>query len=197
MKHISIRTLIALSMAAGGGSLGVIAACSSNSSAPSVDTRVRPAVRARLDQAARVRPHPAALVPTRTPAPAAKDANMLVTYDGPPANTDAGKLSCATPDGLTIKFNPILLGLRRHARVPSPGVRRWHPSGCGARGVPRTRRVHFDPYVRGIMITTMKAGDVTVVATSGGKCGSAPLPRPVHDRRVECWQRPIQQQHHR
>jgi hypothetical protein len=35
--------------------------------------------------------------------------------------------------------------------------------------------VHFDPYVRGIMITTRKAGDVTIVAQSGGKCGSAPL----------------------
>ena len=35
--------------------------------------------------------------------------------------------------------------------------------------------VDFHPYVRGIMITTMKAGDVTVVAPSVRKCGSAPL----------------------
>ena len=35
--------------------------------------------------------------------------------------------------------------------------------------------VSFQPYVTGIMITTMKAGDVTIVAKSGAMCGSAPL----------------------
>ena len=35
---------------------------------------------------------------------------MLVTYDGPPPNVDGGQLSCATPDGLTIKFNPMYSG---------------------------------------------------------------------------------------
>ena len=35
--------------------------------------------------------------------------------------------------------------------------------------------VSFQPYLSGIMITTMKAGDVTIVARTSSACGTAPL----------------------
>ncbi len=100
---------------------------------------------------------------------------MLVTYDGPPPNVDGGQLACATPDGLTIKFNPMYSGYdgTHTFQVPSfvvgmdPGTVTWGSSD--------PTMVNMQPYVRGIMITTMKAGDVTIIAQVGSMCGSAPL----------------------
>ena len=96
------------------------------------------------------------------------------------------QLSCSTPDGLPIKFNPIYSGFDgvHTYQVPvfvvgvDPSTVTWGSSD--------PTMVSFQPYVRGIMITTKKAGNVTIVARVGSQCGSAPLhDHPVHDRRVE------------
>jgi hypothetical protein len=99
----------------------------------------------------------------------------LITYDGPPPNVDGGLLTCATPDGLPIKYNPMYSGFdgTHSYQIPSfvvgvdPSTVTWGSSDPSM--------VAFQPYVRGIMITTKKAGDVTIVAKIGAKCGSAPL----------------------
>jgi hypothetical protein len=99
----------------------------------------------------------------------------LVTYDGPPPNTDGGLLGCNTPNGLPIKFNPVYSGYDgvHTYQVPvfvvgaNPGSVTWGSSD--------PTMVSFAPYVAGIMITTKKAGDVTIIATIGSMCGSAPL----------------------
>jgi hypothetical protein len=102
-------------------------------------------------------------------------AAMLVTYDGPPPNVDGGMILCATPDGLPIKFNPVYSGYDgvHSYQVPvfvvgaNPGSVTWGSSD--------PTMVSFQPYVTGIMITTRKAGDVTIVARIGSMCGTAPL----------------------
>lgn len=103
------------------------------------------------------------------------DATLLVTYDGPPPNVDGGHLLCATPDGLPIKFNPMYSGFDgvHTYQVPSfvdgvdPASVTWGSSD--------PTMVDLQPYVSGIMITTKKAGDVTIVARTSSACGSAPL----------------------
>jgi hypothetical protein len=99
----------------------------------------------------------------------------LVTYDGPPPNVDGGHLLCATPDGLPIKFNPMYSGFDgvHMYQVPS-FVEGVDPSSI-TWGSSDPTMVDMQPYVTGIMITTKKAGDVTIVARSGSMCGSAPL----------------------
>lgn len=99
----------------------------------------------------------------------------LVMYDGPPPSFADGGLACPTPDGLPIKFNPIYSGYDgvHNYQVPvfvvgvDPASVTW--------GASDPTMVSLQPYVSGIMITTMKAGDVTIVAQMGSKCGSAPL----------------------
>jgi hypothetical protein len=99
----------------------------------------------------------------------------LVTYDGPPSKVDGGQLTCATPDGLPIKFNPMYSGFdgTHTYQIPTfvvgvdPSTVTWGSSDPSMVGL--------QPYVRGIMVTTRKAGDVTLVATTGAKCGSAVL----------------------
>ena len=140
MKHISMRTFVALSVATGGGSLGVIAACSSNSSAPPPDN---------MDVSGPNSPGSSGSGSTASGSSSTsdtdagsgshQDANALVTYDGPPANADAGKLVCATPDGLTIKFNPIYSGFDgTHTYQVPMFVEGIDPAPV--HGVPRTRR---------------------------------------------------------
>jgi hypothetical protein len=170
MKHISMRTLIVLSLGTGGSSLSVIAACSSNSSAP-------------VDQASSGSSSSGSGGSGSSTSGSSMDTDAttgdmdsgIVTYDGPPGNVDGGVLSCDTPDGLTIKFNPIYSGFDgTHTYQVPVFVEGVDPSAV-TWGSSDPTMVHFDPYVRGIMITTRKAGDVTVVATGDGKCGSAPL----------------------
>ncbi len=109
-------------------------------------------------------------------------ADATVTmYDGPPPNVEGGLLQCASPDGVPIQFNPMYSGgstVRIRIRIPTfvvgadPASVTWGSSD--------PTMVQFQPYVTGIMITTLKAGDVSIVATvandAGGKtCGVAPL----------------------
>jgi hypothetical protein len=99
----------------------------------------------------------------------------LVTYDGPPPNVDGGMLSCATPNGLPIKFNPVYSGYdgTHTYQVPifvegvDPSTITW--------GSTDPTMVALAPYVAGIMITTRKAGQVDIIARAGGKCGSTHL----------------------
>jgi hypothetical protein len=99
----------------------------------------------------------------------------LVTYDGPPPNVDGGKLTCATPDGLSIKFKPMYSGFDGTHSYELPTFVVGVDPGTVTWGSSDPTMVAFQPYVLGIMITTRKAGDVDVIAQAGGKCGSAPL----------------------
>ena len=106
--------------------------------------------------------------------PGGEDATLLM-YDGPPPNVDGGHLLCATPDGLPIRFNPMYSGFdgTHTYQVPSfvdgvdPASVTWGSSD--------PTMVDLQPYITGIMITTKKAGDVTIVARTSTACGSAPL----------------------
>jgi hypothetical protein len=103
------------------------------------------------------------------------DDATLVSYDGPPPNVDGGHLLCATPDGLPIKFNPMYSGFDGVHTYQIPSFVEGVDPGSVTWGSSDPTMVELQPYVSGIMITTKKAGDVTIVANSGGKCGSAPL----------------------
>lgn len=100
----------------------------------------------------------------------------LVMYDGPPPNVDGGMLACSTPDGLPIKFNPIYSGYdgTHTYQVPAFVAGSTNP-GSITWGSSDPSKVSFAPYITGIMITTLAAGDVTIIATAGGKCGTAQM----------------------
>ena len=99
----------------------------------------------------------------------------LVTYDGPPPSLSEGGLACATPDGLPIKFNPVYSGYDGVHNYQVPVFVEGVDPGSVTWGASDPTMVSLQPYVAGIMITTRKAGDVTIVAQMGSKCGSAPL----------------------
>lgn len=99
----------------------------------------------------------------------------LVTYDGPPPNVDGGTLSCATPDGLAIKYNPMYSGFDGTHSYQIPTFVQGVDPGSITWGSSDPSMVAFQPYVRGVLITTKKAGDVTIVAQSGSMCGSSVL----------------------
>ena len=104
------------------------------------------------------------------------DATMgLVTYDGPPPNVDGGHLLCATPDGIPIKFNPMYSGFDGVHSYQVPSFVEGVDPASVTWGSSDPTMVDMQPYVTGIMITTKKAGDVTIVARSGSMCGTAPL----------------------
>jgi hypothetical protein len=164
--------MIALTLAAGGSSVGVIAACSSNSTSPNELTGGGDSSSGGSSGSSS---SSGGSMGTGTDATIGDMDSGLITYDGPPPNVDGGMLTCATPDGLTIKFNPIYSGFDgTHTYQVPVFVEGVDPSQL-TWGSSDPTMVHFDPYVTGIMITTRKAGDVTIIATSGGKCGSAPL----------------------
>jgi hypothetical protein len=98
-----------------------------------------------------------------------------VTYDGPPPNVDGGHLLCATPDGLPIKFNPMYSGFDGIHSYQVPSFVQGVDPASVTWGSSDPTMVDMQPYVTGIMITTKKAGDVTIVARTSSACGSAPL----------------------
>ena len=107
--------------------------------------------------------------------PVSVDDAGLVTYDGPPPNVDGGMLACSTPNGLSVKFNPVYSGFdgTHSYQVPvfvegvDPSTVTW--------GASDPSYVSLQPYVIGVMITTKKAGEVDIVASAGGKCGTTHL----------------------
>lgn len=103
----------------------------------------------------------------------------LVMYDGPPPTFADGSVMCATPNGVSIKFNPMYSGYDGVHTYQVPAVVDGVDPASVVWGASDPSMVQFDPYVTGIMITTKKAGNVQIIATvtSGGttKCGTAPL----------------------
>jgi hypothetical protein len=99
----------------------------------------------------------------------------LVTYDGPPPSFSDGGQLCPTPDGLPIVFNPVYSGYDGVHNYQVPVFVEGVDPGSVTWGASDPTMVSLQPYVAGIMITTKKAGDVTIVAQMGSKCGSAPL----------------------
>ena len=194
MKLVSTRVLILMCGGLTAGSVVVMAACgSSNSStltgSPNEDASVTGSSGAPTGGGSGTASGSAAsgssgsastgsgTSPFAPPADAGPAAALdaFATYDGPPPNVDGGMLACATPDGLPIKFNPIYSGYdgTHIYQVPvfvegvDPGTVTW--------GASDPTMVSLQPYVSGIMITTKKAGDVTIIARMGSQCGSAPL----------------------
>jgi hypothetical protein len=99
----------------------------------------------------------------------------LVTYDGPPPNVDGGMLSCSTPNGLPIKFNPVYSGYDGVHSYQVPVFVEGVDPGSVTWGASDPSYVSMQPYVVGIMITTLKAGEVDIVARAGSKCGTTHL----------------------
>jgi hypothetical protein len=107
-------------------------------------------------------------------------ADALVVYDGPPSQVLAeGGVGCPNPNGLTIRFNPMFSGYDgvHTYQVPTfvPGV---DPSML-TWGSTDPTMIDIQPYPGrpGMMLTTKKAGDVTIVVfvTGSTMCGTAPL----------------------
>jgi hypothetical protein len=180
MDRLSLRTVVALTVAIGGGALGAMAACSSGSSVPVSESNSGSNSGGSSGSAGSGESSDAGgLDATVTTPPPFTDAT-LVTYDGPPPNVDGGKLPCDTPNAVPIQFNPMYSGFdgTHTYQLPTfvPGV---DPASV-TWGSSDPTMVAFAPYVTGIMITTLKAGDVVIVASvvndAGVKtCGSAPL----------------------
>jgi hypothetical protein len=99
----------------------------------------------------------------------------LVSYDGPPPNVDGGHLLCATPNGLPIQFNPMYSGFDGVHTYQVPAFVGGVDPASLTWGSSDPTMVSFQPYLTGIMITTLKAGDVTIVARTSSACGTAPL----------------------
>jgi hypothetical protein len=103
----------------------------------------------------------------------------LVVYDGPPGTIADGSTSCSSANGLSIKFNPMYSGYDGVHTYQVPAVVEGVDPSTITWGASDPTMVSFSPYVRGVMITTKKAGTVTITAstTSGGQttCGSALL----------------------
>jgi hypothetical protein len=82
---------------------------------------------------------------------------------------------CATPNGLPIQFNPMYSGFDGVHTYQVPAFVGGVDPASLTWGSSDPTMVSFQPYVSGIMITTMKAGDVTIVARTSSACGTAPL----------------------
>jgi hypothetical protein len=171
MKVFSLRSLVVVAFGAG-SALTAVVACSNNSSSdtllPGSDSGGAIDSTTSSSSGGGSTGNPSDDAGTVTDA-------TLVMYDGPPPSFAEGGVQCPTPDGLPIKFNPIYSGYDgvHNYQVPvfvvgvDPASVTWGSSDPSY--------VSLQPYVSGIMITTKKAGDVTIVATMGSKCGSAPL----------------------
>jgi hypothetical protein len=99
----------------------------------------------------------------------------LVTYDGSPPNVDGGLLSCSTPGGLPIKFNPVYSGYDGVHTYQVPVFVEGVDPSTVTWGSTDPTMVNIQPYVRGIMITTRKAGALDIIARIGSKCGTTHL----------------------
>jgi hypothetical protein len=181
MKERAFRALVGLTLATGTGILGVMAACSSSSGTPAAsDNTDNGGSGSAASSGSTGTSGPDATVDTdaatgpSSPQGAENDAT-LVTYDGPPPNVDGGQIVCATPDAIPIKYNPMYSGFDGTHMYQIPAFASGVDPGSVTWGSSDPTMVDFQPYVTGIMITTKKAGDVTIVARSGTMCGSAVL----------------------
>ncbi|MGH7434969.1 MAG: hypothetical protein ACRENE_04780 [Polyangiaceae bacterium] len=99
----------------------------------------------------------------------------LVMYDGPPPNVDGGMLACTTPNGLSVKFNPVYSGFDGTHTYQVPVFAEGVDPSTVTWGASDPSYVSMQPYVTGVMITTRKAGEVDIIARSGSKCGTTHL----------------------
>jgi hypothetical protein len=198
MKLIGFRTLSALFMAAG-SAIAAIAACGDDSTQPRLQSNYDSSVSASsgsgggASSGASGGSSGASNSNSSGGGDATLDGNssgsgdagldaasMLVTYDGPASMviTDAG-LGCTTPNGLPIRFNPMFSGFDgvHTYQIPTfvpgmdPSMLTW--------GSTDPTMVDIQPYSGrpGMMLTTKKPGDVTIVAfvTGTSMCGTANL----------------------
>jgi hypothetical protein len=84
-------------------------------------------------------------------------------------------LSCSTPNGLPVKFNPVYSGFDGQHTYQVPVFVEGVDPGSVTWGASDPSYVSMQPYVVGIMITTLKAGEVDIIARSGSKCGTTHL----------------------
>jgi hypothetical protein len=188
MKLLSFRTMLALAITAGGGALPLIASCG-NSSPSALDNGSSGSAGSGSTGSSGSSQSGGSnhtdggggsgSSGTSDDGAGGTDAT-LVTYDGPPSMivADAG-LGCMTPNGLPIRFNPMYSGFdgTHNYQVPAfvPGT---DPSKL-TWGSTDPTMVNIQPYTGrpGVMLTTKKAGDVTIVAfvTGTSTCGTAPL----------------------
>jgi hydroxypyruvate isomerase len=176
MKVLSFRVLVVVATAVGAGALGVVAACGSSSDAP---------VSGFGDDASGGGSSSGASSGSSgsgSSGGSSSGGNLdggLVVYDGPPPSIADGAVSCSSAGGVNIRFNPMYSGYDGVHTYQVPAVVMGVDPSTVTWGASDPTMVSFSPYVRGIMITTKKAGTVTITATvtSGGTttCGSAPL----------------------
>jgi hypothetical protein len=172
MKLLSVRTLLALAVTAGAVAIPGVAAFSCSNSAP---TGFQGGAESGTGSSSGSSGSGSSSgSSTGDDAGFVTDAT-LVTYDGPPPNVDGGHLLCDTPDGLPIKFNPMYSGFDGMHTFQVPSFVMGVDPGSVTWGSSDPTMVEMQPYISGIMITTKKAGDVTIVARVGSMCGSAPL----------------------
>ncbi len=176
----SFRTVVAVLTAMSGGALGVVAACSGGSSPPSASDNVDNGTDSGSGSSdSTVGSSGSSESDALTNTQIYADATVTM-YDGPPPNVEGGLLQCATPDGVPIQFNPMYSGFDGTHTYQIPTFVVGADPASVTWGSSDPTMVQFQPYVTGIMITTLKAGDVTIVATvvndAGVKtCGAAPL----------------------
>ncbi len=175
MKLFSLQSLAVLAFGTG-GALTAVAACGNNAAAPPDDFVLHPD--SGSVESADSTTSSSSSGGSSGSGGRSDDAGFdatLVMYDGPPPSFAEGGQLCSTPDGVPITFNPVYSGYDgvHNYQVPvfvagvDPATVTW--------GASDPTMVSLQPYVSGIMITTKKAGDVTIVATVGSKCGSTPL----------------------
>lgn len=177
MKVLTFRPLVALAISAGGGALALIAACSSSNST-SPDFVTGDDTGASSGGSSGAGSSGGASGGDDGGSGGGMDAT-LVTYDGPPPSFADGSVSCSTPNGVPIKFNPMYSGFDGVHTYQVPAFVDGVDPASVTWGASDPTMVQLVPYVKGIMITTKKAGNVQIIATvtSGGttKCGTAPL----------------------
>jgi hypothetical protein len=175
MKILTFRTVLALSITAGGGALPLIASC--GSSTPSGLSNYGSSGSTGSSGSGGSRGSGSSSATDN--GSGGMDAT-LVMYDGAPSMVVAdGGLGCTTPNGLPIRFNPMYSGYdgTHNYQIPTfvPGT---DPSKL-TWGSTDPTMVNIQSYTGrpGVMLTTRKAGDVTIVAfiTGTTTCGTAPL----------------------
>jgi hypothetical protein len=186
MKPLSFRTLVAVVIALAGGALVPIAACGSGDTggSPRYTGADFPdsTVTGQSDAAKGSSSSGGSSGSSSGASDGGSDDGMdpRAMYDGPPPMTitDAG-LGCTTPNGLPVRFNPMYSGYDGTHKYQVPAFVPGMNPGSLTWGSTDPTMVDIQPYTGrpGVMLTTKKAGDVTIVAfvTGTTMCGTSPL----------------------
>jgi hypothetical protein len=189
MKPFTFRTFVALAIAMGGGALAPIAACGSGDTGAPIspfNDGLDSTVSGQHDASKGSSSSGSSSGGTSSSSGASGSGSggdmdaMLTMYDGPPPKTitDAG-LGCTTPTGLPLRFNPMYSGYDGTHKYQIPAFVPGVDPGSLTWGSTDPTMVDIQPYTGrpGVMLTTKKAGDVTIVAFVTGTmtCGTSPL----------------------